>query len=121
MPIYWVGGAKAADDYEDFYDGDWDDESARNARGELVPLPNGVWTGSMADGTEFMESGVSRALGESRVAYGSPGSTTPGEGPISSGFTLPNTGMKPIFSLTSVFRIVHPPLVANEGQIERHR
>ena len=26
VPIYWLGGAKAADDYEDFYDGDWDDE-----------------------------------------------------------------------------------------------
>ena len=48
VPIHWVGGAKAADDYEDFYDGDWDDESARNASGELVPLPNGVWTGSAA-------------------------------------------------------------------------
>ena len=38
VPIYWVGGAKAADDYEDFYDGDWDDESARNARGGNRPV-----------------------------------------------------------------------------------
>ena len=24
VPIYWLGGNKAADDYEDFYDGSWD-------------------------------------------------------------------------------------------------
>ena len=46
-----------------FYDGDWDDESARNARGELVALPDGVWTGSTADGRELMDGGTSRALG----------------------------------------------------------
>ena len=27
VPIYWVGGSKVADDYADFYDGDWDDET----------------------------------------------------------------------------------------------
>ena len=26
VPIYWLNGAKAADQYEDFYDGTWDDE-----------------------------------------------------------------------------------------------
>ena len=26
VPIYWLNGAKAADEYEDFYDGSWDDE-----------------------------------------------------------------------------------------------
>ena len=28
-PIYWVNGAKVADDYEDFYDGGWDNETLR--------------------------------------------------------------------------------------------
>ena len=27
VPIYWLNGAKAADEYEDFYDGSWDDEA----------------------------------------------------------------------------------------------
>ena len=27
VPIYWLNGAKAADQYEDFYDGSWDDEA----------------------------------------------------------------------------------------------
>ena len=26
VPIYWLDGTKVADDYADFYDGDWDDE-----------------------------------------------------------------------------------------------
>ena len=116
-PIYWVGGGKAADDYEDFYDGDWDDESARNARGEPVPLPDGVWTGSTADGRELMDGGTSRVLGESMAGYGAPGSTTTGEGPIYSGSTAANTEWKPIFSLSSVFRVVNPPLATNEGQM----
>ena len=116
-PIYWVGGGKAADDYEDFYDGDWDDESARNARGEPVALPDGVWTGSTADGRELMDGGTSRALGESMAGYGAPGSTTTGEGPIYSGSTAANTEMKPIVGLSSVFRVVNPPLVTNEGQM----
>ena len=107
-PIYWVGGAKVADDYEDFYDGDWHDESARNVKGELVPLPNGVWTGSTADGRELMDVGTSGALGESMAGYGAPGSTTTGEGPIYSGSTAANTGMKPTFGLSSVFRVVNP-------------
>ena len=27
LPIYWLGGDKVADNYEDFYDGTWDDEA----------------------------------------------------------------------------------------------
>ena len=27
VPIYWLNGAKVADDYADFYDGDWDEEA----------------------------------------------------------------------------------------------
>ena len=116
VPIYWVGGAKAADDYEDFYDGDWDDESARNVRGRIVALPDGVWTGSTADGRELMDGGTSRALGQSPAGYGAPGSSVSGEGPIHSGSTAANTALKPILALSSVFGVVHPPLVANEGQ-----
>ena len=51
------------------------------------------------------------------AGYGAPGSTTTGEGPFYSGSTAANTEMKPIFSLSSVFRIVNPPLATNEGQM----
>ena len=40
MPIYWLNGAKAADQYEDFYDGSWDDEANdKNESGTNAPIP----------------------------------------------------------------------------------
>ena len=40
VPIYWVGGSKVADDYADFYDGDWDDETnVRDHDGQLFASP----------------------------------------------------------------------------------
>ena len=36
-PIYWLGGAKLADDYEDLYDGKWDEEeTGRDEAGDSV-------------------------------------------------------------------------------------
>ena len=32
VPIYWLGGGKVADDYADFYDGSWDDETGSHRR-----------------------------------------------------------------------------------------
>ena len=32
VPIYWLNGNKAADDYEDFYDGGWDEEAKMRTR-----------------------------------------------------------------------------------------
>ena len=63
-----------------------------------------------------MDGGTSRALGQSPAGYGAPGSSVSGEGPIHSGSTAANTALKPILALSSVFGVVHPPLVANEGQ-----
>ena len=38
VPIYWLNGTKAADDYEDFYDESWDDEANdRNESGTDGP------------------------------------------------------------------------------------
>ena len=37
-PIYWLDGAKVADHYENFYDGDWDDEA--NAKDEFRRRPH---------------------------------------------------------------------------------
>ena len=53
LPIYWLNGSKVADDYEDFYDGDWDDEANPRFRDGTVSFPsNGqVWTGSNNNGT----------------------------------------------------------------------
>ena len=53
VPVYWLNGAKVADDYADFYDGSWDSYAARLASGAADNL--GVlskWTGSNNDGTK---------------------------------------------------------------------
>ena len=52
VPIYWLGGSKAADNYADFYDGTWDTNQGREPDGETNA--SGfvyVWTGSSSNGT----------------------------------------------------------------------
>ena len=101
VPIYWFSGGKVADDYEDFYDGDWDDEAnARNESGNLQPLPDGVWTGSGHDGTELFEGTVSRAFGQGETGYGTPGSVTPGAGPLYSGSSADSAEERPLYGLS---------------------
>ena len=46
VPIYWLNGAKAADQYEDFYDGSWDDEANdKNESGTNGTIPPRASTG----------------------------------------------------------------------------
>ena len=53
VPIYWVGKAKVADDYEDLYDGSWDSNGAQTEAGEGLGSGTDfeVRTGCVADGT----------------------------------------------------------------------
>ena len=77
VPIYWLNGAKLADDYTDFYDGDWDEEAAgRSETGAAVTLTSSseIWTGSAQDGTKS----INRTLGNATIAgCGSEGPTVP--------------------------------------------
>ena len=50
VPIYWLNGAKVADDYADFYDGNWDSNAPKNQLGNNA-ANIAVWTGSKRDGT----------------------------------------------------------------------
>ena len=93
VPIYWLGGTKAADDYEDFYDGSWDDEvNDKNEFGTNGPdtsqFVNQPFTGCDDDGTEAFNSPHSAALGNPTgyVSTGFPGGNT---GPISGPFNPP--------------------------------
>ena len=55
VPIYWLDGAKVADDYENFYDGTWDEEvTLKDESGNTVTATSStrVWTGSNHNGTE---------------------------------------------------------------------
>ncbi len=104
VPIYWLNGAKVADDYTDFYDGTWDSNEARIASGarKTVTL---VWTGSNADGTSFSGQELGNAgtidgrEGEDLVRVGSLASTsnTISSGSERSRRRLPVYGLSPVF------------------------
>ena len=90
--IHWLNGAKAADNYGDFKDGDWDEEANdKNELGANGPNTsnsgNYPYTGCDHNGTEAFSAGDSYALGapggDVRVAR--PNSSTSGNGPLSSG------------------------------------
>ena len=71
VPIYWLGGAKVADDYADFYDGAWDSNVPRCQAAQTACGTISVWTGSNADGT----SHSTQAAGADTVRVGRPGTT----------------------------------------------
>ena len=114
LPIYWLGGAKAADDYEDFYDGSWDDEAnPKDESGSARSLSaDADWpfTGSNEDGTES-----SRTLGESLVRVGQPGSTVSGRGPIDGNASRAGTQSRPFYALSPVFAVGSQVVATNSA------
>ena len=103
VPIYWLRGSKVADDYEDFYDGNWDDEaSPTDSTGTVITVTTQPWTGSTNDGTELFAGTVSQAMGRTQVGIAGLSLTTAGHGPLSGG-TAAAAGMRPLFGLTQVY------------------
>ena len=80
VPVYWLNGAKAADEYEDFYDGSWDDEANdKNESGtdahDTSQEANYPITGCNHDGTESFSGSTRRApLGVRPAGLNSSGS-----------------------------------------------
>ncbi len=114
VPIYWLNGAKAADDYEDFYDGSWDEEANdKNESGTNGPntatQAGRPWTGCTHNGTESFFSGSSRALGSGSVRLGRPSSSATGNGPIGSISATPGTQSHPLYGLSEVFQVNTAP------------
>ena len=111
VPIYWLNGAKVADDYADFYDGGWDEEAtgARETGASVSILTDWkIWTGSAQDGTEaFHSNNTSRALGNAGnqwVMQGSPNGSDSAHGPIASNTANRNTG-RGLYGLSGVFTV----------------
>ena len=111
--IYWLGGNKVADDYADFYNGDWDDEAnSKNESGNNRNLTgnNEPFTGCAHNGTEELNL----ALGKSLVRVGSPNNPGLGEGPIGSTVANLRTFAAPFYGLSEVFQVPgNAPTVAN--------
>ena len=104
VPIYWLNGARVADDYADFYDGTWADEAnPTNDVGEPHSLADPVpWTGTDHDGTELFDGAASRAVGQSTVGVGAPGSTASGAGPLNGDAAFASTEERPLYALWHV-------------------
>ena len=116
VAIYWLGGNKVADDYEDFYDGDWDEERNNQDRNELgadgpdtSQSANYPWTGCEHDGTEaFFElsgSYIQETLGTNPVRVGQPNSTAAGNGPINSSISTGASSTHPMYGVSELFRV----------------
>ena len=110
--IWWLNGAKAADNYEDFYDGSWDNKAGhgRTESGGGVNDSTLIWTGTGNNGTVAMQ----------RVSFDPPvftpiplGAGEPGTDRLRSlastlnrGSTGPSTDSRPLFALSPVIKLI---------------
>ena len=107
-PIYWLNGAKVADNYADLYDETWHEETnRRTSAGDLSTDSDIVWTGSDDDGTERQETGVSVALGETSVRQGELDNSSSTLDPLSAVTVTAATNTAPFYALSGIF-VVEP-------------
>ena len=98
-PIYWMGGAKVADNYGDFYDGSWDSEMSSGQAGIPSSSAYTLWTGSENQGTRASAGGVYQTLGSTSVRIGRLNGA--GE-PLSSSNGAPATNLH-YYALSNIF------------------
>ncbi len=111
--IYWLNGGKAVDDYEDFYDGSWDQEAnMRNESGTNVSAPSTVWTGCKHNGTEqttvLGSAGLGSGRGAASTEQGKPNTSGSGNGPLSSNSAQGIAFTMKLYALSGVFKVAVP-------------
>ena len=100
VPIYWLNGARVADDYADFYDGSWDSLAARNEAG-YEQRSYLIWTGSKADGTK-------KDYGSVGTVYVTTGRLSKGK-EIDSDVKMRSVGSLPLYGLSPAITVVAAP------------
>ena len=119
VPIYWLNGAKAADEYEDFYDGSWDDEvNDKNESGTNGPdtsqSGNRPFTGCGHNGTEALDGSISQGFGAAGgTKVGRPNSSSALHGPLSSNAATGTANTRPLYGLSAVFQVTTPPTLTS--------
>ena len=113
VSIHWLNGNKVADDYEDFYDGSWDDEANdKNELGANGPdtsqSANFPLTGCQDYGEEANLGGRSLGLGQPTPRVGRPNSSATGSGPIHSLSFVGPSDSRPMYGLSQVFEVGAP-------------
>ena len=104
--IYWLNGNKIADNYADFYDGSWDDETNPTRRDGVTTTANPVYTGSTDNGTEKIPSN-SKALGTSSINVGQLNDAT--GGPIDSNNQSASTTLLHYYAISQIFTVGNNP------------
>ena len=110
VPIHWLNGEKAADDYGDFYDGNWDSNAFRFQDGTAGTSAL-VWTGSTSEGV----ASADYPLGEdSNVMVGQ--AHTQGQ-ELAVGSPSDRNGTYGIYALSPLITVVTPntPAVLSDG------
>ena len=104
VPIYYLNGAKVADNYSDFYDGTWDSHAPTNELG-TISSAMAVWTGSQSNGMKHGNPLGNRT--SKTVRMGNPTSNVSGDVLSATlirnhtfkdrGYPLPFYGLSPVF------------------------
>ena len=119
VPIYWLDGAKAADEYQDFYDGSWDDEvNDKNESGtnglDTSQSVNRPFTGCEHNGTEALDGSISQGFGAvGGTKVGRPNSSSALHGPLSSNAVTGTANTRPMYGLSAVFQVAAAVVVPN--------
>jgi hypothetical protein len=103
VPIHWLGGEKLADDYADFYDGNWDSYDVRDESGG-ASTSGDTWTGSNSDGTKHSTN----YLGAGTVEVGA---AERFDSPLSSYGESAALQENPYYGISPLF-VVGPPAVS---------
>ena len=108
VPIYWLNGARVADDYTDFWDGSWDANAGTDRRNRLGQASNAgtrsnwPWTGTKTNGTKS-----AHPLGSATPTRGAFGSNNP----IEHHAGASNTQTYAFYALSPVFLVDARPAI----------
>ena len=107
VPIYWLSGVKAADNYTDFYDGSWDSRAGTNELGSPLSTEGDavtILTGTANDGTAHGDGRSSTGFGTSaRVSATSLGRAAPFNAFITTAGTKGS-----FYALSPVLKVAEP-------------
>ena len=114
--IYWLNGAKVADNYADFYDGSWDSIAGKTEAGTDFTGNKFIFTGSNTGGT----TAALPLGGSGNVAFGRLEST---HGPLHALGSMSGGANRSFYALSPVFTVgaepvtvsISAPSDANEG------
>ena len=104
VPIHWLNGNKAADDYADFYDGSWDDNIPKNESGNgisTVGILVKVFTGTDPDGTASADHYLGVASPATAVV-----AVLPATNPLSTSVADNAHAIARFYGLSQVFKVL---------------